>query len=149
MITFEAGFLAELSEELLIGAHVYSPARLKLTEEENIPTILTIGLAYCPSPKVFVNIEAEKDIEYPTRVKAGVEYWLIPLLAVRAGVASNPTIASFGLGIEFDNGLSIDIGSYFHQLLGVTPAFGLSYRSSTKPFQNDEDPDSFSDPFRN
>ena len=148
VVTFEAGFLAELSDELTIGGHVFSPARLKLTEEENLPTILTIGVAYCPSPKVFVTVEAEKDIEFPTRVKAGVEYWLISPLAVRVGVASNPSIVSFGIALEFDNGLSIDIGSYYHQVLGVTPAFGISYRSSKKPFQS-EDIDSFSDAFRN
>ena len=146
VITFEAGFLAELSEELTIGGHVYSPARLKLTIDENIPTIFSLGVAYNPSSKVFVTVEAEKDIEYPTRVKAGVEYWIISPLAVRVGVASNPSIASFGLGFEFANGLSIDIGSYYHQLLGITPAFGISYRASKKPFQN-EDIDNFSDSF--
>ena len=149
VVTFEVGFIAQLTEELNIGGHVYSPARLTLTEEEVIPTIFTVGVSYCPSPKVFVSVEAEKDIEYPTRVKAGVEYWLISPLAVRLGVASNPSLASFGLGFEFDNGLSIDIGTYYHELLGLTPAFGVSYRASKKPFQNDEDLDDLSDPFRN
>lgn len=130
VVTFEAGILAELSPEFRIGAHVYSPARLKLIEDEVLPTILTLGVAYCPTDKVYVTIEAEKDIEYDARVKIGIEYKLVEILLLRLGAGSNPTIASFGIGLGLDNGLSIDVGSYYHQILGFTPSVGISYRAS-------------------
>lgn len=131
VVTFEAGLLAELSSSLRIGAHVYSPARLNLTADEVIPTLFTLGVAYCPSENVFITVEAEKDIEYPARVKVGAEYRLIPVLLLRVGAGSNPTIASFGLGFDLSNGLSIDVGSYYHNLLGFTPSIGVSYRGYT------------------
>ena len=126
-LTFELGVLAELIPQLNIGVHVYSPARVSITEDAYLPTVLRIGLNYLPSDNLSLMAEVEKDIDYAARTKVGVEYKIAPPLALRLGVATRPTSLSFGLGYLLSNGLSLDIASSYHQVLGFTPAAGVSY----------------------
>lgn len=69
----------------------------------------------------------EKDIEFPARAKAGVEYAVVEAFALRVGVATNPTSPTFGVGYKLKQGLGIDVAASYHQILGFTPAFSLVY----------------------
>ena len=130
--TFEAGLLMEIIKGLSLGVHVYSPARISLLEDENLPTRLGLGLVYQPSSKVLINVEVEKDIDYKIRLKSGVEYQIVDPLYLRVGVATEPTLVSFGLGVQLKNSVYIDFASSYHQVLGFTPAVGISYRGKSK-----------------
>ncbi len=127
IFTFEFGLLAELLPRVNIGAHAFSPARINILEEDNVPTIFSMGLAYLPSPSVAINLEVEKDIEYPARFKAGIEYQIIDPLFLRTGLGTNPTTLHFGVGYRIQNNIDVDLATSYHQILGVSPAFGLSY----------------------
>ncbi|MCB0570660.1 MAG: hypothetical protein KDC66_12885 [Phaeodactylibacter sp.] len=125
--TFELGALAELTPGLNLGVHIFSPARVEIADNAYLPTVLKIGLSYLPSDKLSLLAEVEKDIDYAARTKVGVEYYIAEPLALRLGVATRPTEISFGLGYRLANGLSLDIASRYHQVLGFTPAAGVSY----------------------
>lgn len=125
--TFELGLLAELAPQLKLGVHAFSPMRVELVEGSYIPTVLRLGLSYLPSDKLSLLAEVEKDIDYAARAKVGVEYYIIAPFALRLGVATQPTSLSFGLGYRLPGGLSLDIASSYHQVLGFTPAAGVSY----------------------
>lgn len=128
--TFEGGLIAKITKELKVGVHLYNPLRLKLTEVfdkvERIPTIIKGGLAYEPSEKVIVAIEAEKDIDQKPIYKAGIEYKVVDKLHLRTGISTNPTMNSFGIGLNLKN-LKIDIASTYHYVLGISPGLSLSY----------------------
>lgn len=127
-VSFELGFMSQLLPELHLGAHVYSPAQIELVEGENLPTILKLGLAYLPSKNVTCTAEIEKDIDFPARVKFGVEYQLVEQLQLRTGVATNPTNLAFGLGYTLKNGLALDVASVYHQILGFTPTVSVAFQ---------------------
>ena len=127
VFTFEAGVLAELLPQLNLGIHLFSPARIQLAEEENLPTVLKLGLSYLPSNKLSLLAELEKDIDFAARAKFGLEYQIIEPLFLRLGVATQPTTLSFGLGFALASGLRIDIASSYHQVLGFTPAAGITF----------------------
>ena len=61
-LTFEAGLISPISERLMIGVHVFSPVRVRLLEDEYLPTILKIGMMYQPSQKLRISGAVEKDI---------------------------------------------------------------------------------------
>jgi len=126
-ITFEAGLHSKISQVLALAVHVYSPARIEWTEGEHLPSIFAIGLAYQPSNQVVVTAEAEKDIDFDTRFRAGVEYLAVEKVWIRAGVATNPVNVSFGLGYAISDQLRMDVSSVYHQYLGVTPGFAVIY----------------------
>lgn len=131
-VTFEAGLQATITKELRFGVHVFSPTNIDFTEDLSVPTIYRAGLTYLPSSKTYLTLELEKDIDFPTRVRMGVEYRFIESFFLRVGAATAPTLISVGIGIQVPTGLGIDITSSYHQILGVTPSISISYTPKTK-----------------
>lgn len=76
-------------------------------------------------------LEGSKTIIDKARIKAGVEYQAVKNLYVRAGVAGAPIEFSFGLGYKWKV-ISIDAGSSYHQLVGWSPHFSLTYTANKK-----------------
>ncbi len=131
--TFELGVQAKLMKEFLVGAHIFSPVRIQLTDDsrDNIPTQFKVGLTYLPSDKLSVTAEVEKDIDFPVSVGVGMEYFLIDKLAVRAGIGTEPTQTSFGLGVYL-NSVNIDFASSYHWVLGFTPSISVAFTINNK-----------------
>lgn len=132
LVTFELGLQSQVTKKIHVAAHVYSPATIALTAEDVLPTIFKLGGAYLPSDKVTFLLEVEKDLDYPVQVKAGMEYYIVDAVSLRAGVGTNPTLMSFGVGYRVKSGLSIDVGARVHQVLGVMPAVGIIYQAAAK-----------------
>lgn len=133
-VTAEAGFLAKINSKVSLGFSVMNIGMAKLTEfeDDRFSTFMRLGLNYQISSKVSILAEIEKSIETKLRVKAGMEYELLDRFFFRMGAASNPTEITFGFGYEFKNRLKIDLGSAWHQHLGWSPHFGLTYELLNK-----------------
>jgi hypothetical protein len=124
----EAGIIAKPIKALTIGAHVYNPTRAKISEYDNerLPTIIRLGADYLFSDKVRIAVEAQKDMKYKAEFKAGLEYLPVKELYLRIGISTNPTLSSFGFGINLKN-FKIDVAANYHQTLGISPQLSLSY----------------------
>ena len=125
--TFALGFYSRLLSNVHLAGHVFNPVRSKITTNETLPTNLRIGLTYFPSKKTTINLEAEQDLDYDMRIKAGVEYKMIEQLFLRLGAQTEPVQVSFGIGFELDY-LKIDVASMYHQVLGFTPGISIIYQ---------------------
>lgn len=123
--TFEAGLQANVSKNLMVGAHVFSPAQVEIAEGENLPTIFRLGLAWKTSERLVVCTEVEKDLEFKPRWRTGMSYQPISALSLRAGYATEPSMLFFGVGFNFGKGLQADMAGSFHQTLGFSPSAGL------------------------
>ena len=124
--TFEAGILVKVSKQFNIGAHVFSPARIELSNGDVIPSLFKLGMSYMQSDKLMINAELEKDLENPFNAKFGIEYHPLDALFIRAGFSSAPLNASFGFGVLV-KGLKLDVFSAYHIQLGFTPGVSVSY----------------------
>ncbi|MGQ0828222.1 MAG: hypothetical protein ACT4ON_07495 [Bacteroidota bacterium] len=124
----EIGIQAKPLKEITIGAHVFNPTRAKLADyaNERIPTVFRLGADYNFSEKVTLAIETEKDISQKAIFKAGIEYKAVKELYLRAGISTDPTLSSFGLGLNLKN-LKIDLSTNYHQTLGISPQLSLTY----------------------
>ncbi len=80
-------------------------------------------VAYRPVNQVLTLVEAES--EERIRMRFGMEYHYSGLLFFRAGFATNPLVAAFGVGVKY-RWLSIDIGAETHRVLGITPHTSLT-----------------------
>jgi len=127
VFTFEIGFLAPINKELSVGTRIFSPMRVAITDEEDVPGLLGIGFSYHPSKKVFFNGEVEKGIDTDLSIRAGIEYQIHPVVSLRLGGAANPTLATFGLGFKFSDQFNMDIATTYHQVLGLSPGIGIRY----------------------
>ncbi len=125
----ELGMIYELLPGLNLGAHIYNPTRTKVAtyNDEPIPTVIKLGMAYSFSDRVIASLEVEKDIVEKPIFKAGIEYGLTENLYVRGGIGTNPTLNSLGVGFHF-GALKFDVSSSFHYLLGYSPQASFVYQ---------------------
>ncbi len=133
--TFELGILTKITKHLHLAAHVFSPARIELPNGEALPSVFKIGMAYLPSTKLRLTAEVEKNLVHPVNAKFGIEYQAIEVLYIRAGLATTPVLASFGLGLKL-KALRIDLATSYHTTLGLSPSLSVSYEiasSKNKP----------------
>lgn len=127
LISFEVGLQATISPSIDIGGRISNPVRIEKLEGEALPTVLNFGVNYRPGKQVQLIAEVEKDILYPVRVRCGLEYQLLDVLELRAGVATEPSLLSFGLGYRILDQWQLDFSAAYHQYLGFTPGIGLVY----------------------
>jgi hypothetical protein len=89
------------------------------------------GISFKPTDKVFLATEIEKDIEYQSTWKTGMEYNFYKKVFFRTGFNLNPNAAFFGLGLHKKN-LKIDYAIRFGQLVGTSHQLSASYLFSKK-----------------
>lgn len=124
--TFSLAMLAQPIPNLWLGARVQNPFQQYL-DNSLLPTVIRFGASWKVSPLLLLLAEAAKDLERPTQVKAGMEYRPVERLFIRAGVRTNPGRYCLGFGLHLKNGLSLDVASEWHPVLGITPAAGLGW----------------------
>jgi hypothetical protein len=78
------------------------------------------------SKKLLLLCEAEKNVDFPLRFKAGIEYQPIADFYFRGGFATEPIEYSFGVGYCYKKNYKLDIGSAYHQILGWSPHFSFT-----------------------
>lgn len=127
LFTFEAGIQSQLTKKLVIGFYTYSPVRVNIIEDEDLPTIFKFGGALKVSPKLTIAAELEKDIDFPMEFHLGLEYAILQAFFLRVGVQTEPSELSIGFGYQWKEQLQFDIAATYHQFLGITPAFSMTY----------------------
>jgi long-subunit fatty acid transport protein len=133
LFAFGVGLQYQPFEVFRVGASIYNPVSMKLDAdyEEKLATTFTLGIAYLPSKKLSILVDAEKELDEKIRLKAGIEYNPLKPLFLRIGAATNPTLITFGLGTAFKN-FKLDVSASWHLELGVTPQISLVYNITKK-----------------
>lgn len=128
-VTAEVGILAKITEKWSIGVSAFNLGRNKLADfqDDRFTTLMRLGTSYQFSKKVLVTAEAEKNVDFPLRAKAGIEYQLVEKFYLRGGFATQPIELSFGFGYKFSV-FQLDFGSAYHQQLGWSPHFSFTYQ---------------------
>lgn len=126
-LTVELGLLVKITDRFSTGAHLFNPVRVSSGfVDEKIPTALKLGVSYDAGQKVSIAAEAKKNIDQPAQFCAGLEYRVADALHLRAGFETNPSLYSFGAGINVKQ-LKIDLAATYHQVLGASPQLAISY----------------------
>jgi hypothetical protein len=131
------GGQANITKELVFGAHIYNLNQAKLAEykDERLPTVMKTGLSYKPIKQLFLAVEVLKDIERPVCYKFGVEYEIVKFLKLRTGLNVQPQVSYFGIGYQ-NTSFSLDYATTWHQQLGFSHTISLNFRFAklgTKP----------------
>jgi hypothetical protein len=126
--SLDFGGITEITKEIMVAAYITNLTQSKLigTDGERLPTKLVAGVGFKPSDKVFLATEIEKDIDYLSTWKTGLEYNFYTKLFFRTGFNLNPAAAFFGLGL-YKQTLKIDYAIHFSQLIGTSHQFSVSY----------------------
>ncbi|HZJ74041.1 MAG TPA: hypothetical protein VFC87_04495 [Perlabentimonas sp.] len=125
-LSAEGGILYSPSESFNVGFRVVNPTRSKFIEDQRIPTTFNLGIAYQIGHMVLLTSGVAKTLDRPFSFSAGTEFSPIKQLYIRAGMATGPSILSFGVGYNVAN-FTIDFAFTRHEILGYTPHFSLAY----------------------
>ena len=128
IISVDLGGRASLSENLHFGAYIRNINQSKLSEfeDEYLPILLYAGISYLPTDKITLNAEVEKDIDYDSTLKLGLEYTFLKKFNVRTGVKTFPFSQHFGLGFNSAK-VHIDYALNSHQSLGLNHQISIQY----------------------
>ncbi|WP_107038057.1 PorV/PorQ family protein [Brumimicrobium mesophilum] len=122
-VSAEFGALAKLTDRVNLGFSVVNIGRTELSEYKNdrYGTILRLGISYQLLEELILVSEIEQEINFDTRLRAGIEYHPIDLLYIRAGVQGAPMDFAFGFGLNYER-FKLDLSTQYNQILGWTPA---------------------------
>lgn len=129
----DAGIQADVTQKISVGARIYNANRSRLDKDlgEDIPTILSVGVAWSPSDKLMLVSDIEKHFDFPLSWRGGIEYRFLPRFCARAGMSTQPATVNGGLGLILEK-FQVDITSSWHQQLGFTPGMSLSWKFGKK-----------------
>ncbi|HOE59389.1 MAG TPA: hypothetical protein PLG54_06640 [Bacteroidales bacterium] len=127
-LTFGLGLLTGLNENLMLGAYVFNPVKIRLSKniQSEVPVMMKLGLLYSFTRELIATAEVVKNSECKAAVQLGVEYNAFGTFAFRTGVSSWPGSFAFGIGYHPKH-LKLDVGAGFHPDLGLCPQAGLIY----------------------
>lgn len=127
--TAEIGLWAQPIDNLTLGFHIYNFINAKyetLFYDEPVPVNMRLGLSYTILDDCVVITEIENSNIYGTSVRGGLAYSIMDQLTIRCGAASNPSLASLGLGVRLI-GLDIDVAAQAVRYIGKTGSVSIAY----------------------
>jgi hypothetical protein len=130
----EFGGIAEITKQLIFGAHVYNINQASLiggSKKESVPVVMKAGLSYRPIKKLMLNVETQKDLNHKPCFKTGIEYFVVEKFCLRTGISTQRFISFFGIGFN-NQTLRIDYAFSSHAQLGISNELSLSYRFRKK-----------------
>ena len=127
----DIGGQAQLSPQLILGMQLLNVTQASLSDEnnENIPTLVQVGLSYRPTTSWLLNAEVEHEVTQRPNVKLGVEYTALQRFSLRTGFNSIDLRQFFGLGWKHRLVL-INYALSAHTRLGLSHQVALTYRLS-------------------
>lgn len=131
--SLDFGGITSITKEITVGAYITNLTQSKLigTDGERLPTKLVAGVGFKPTDKVFLATEIEKDIDYQSTWKTGLEYNFYKKMFFRTGFNLNPNATFFGIGLHKKN-LKVDYAIRFGQLIGTAHQLSASYIFASK-----------------
>jgi hypothetical protein len=126
--SFQVGFQYQVFKNFWVAAHAANPNKSEYTETESntLPALYQIGASYTFTDKLLITSEIEQIIDGKLDFKAGLEYKIVPFLALRGGTSVNTFQQFAGFGIMYQK-LNLDFAISSHPILGYSPQIALGY----------------------
>ena len=128
IIMADVGGIAQITPDFSFGAYIYNLSQSKISNEtqERKPTMIALGVAYCPAEVLTITITGEKELELAPQLKFGLEYQVVKNVTVRSGFSSKTKSHSFGAGVQLKK-VTIGYGMKANRNVGQTHSFSLGY----------------------
>jgi hypothetical protein len=121
----DIGGLTYITNRLRAGFAVHNLNNATLADiDDQIPTLINLGISYSLIDALSINFSSEKDIRYNASIQFGINYDIIEYLSIRTGFANQPSKYSAGIGINYSI-FSLDYAFFTHQHLGLTHQAGV------------------------
>ncbi len=118
------GALAVVFPGITVGFHATNVNLPEYVAGEALPRTLAVGVGYAPEGPFRLMLDVLKDVRFPLSVRGGMEVAPVPTLALRAGIGTEPTRFTAGVGLQVAR-LHVGVAAERHEALGWSPAAGL------------------------
>lgn len=126
-LVMELGGVAAIIPRLTFGLHILNVNQTKISEEEHFSTVVRVGLGYNPIDPLLLVIETEKDTEFASVFKLGMEYKLVEKLRLRTGLSTRTLRTHYGFGLYLKKFI-IDYALVSHPQLGMSNQLSVAYK---------------------
>ncbi len=99
----DVGLLYQFSKRVGIGAHVQNVSNTSFTNTANfspIPLLINFGVSYKSTEQLLLVAALQQSLNQTPQPKLGIEYQLIPSLALRGGLSFNQLKQFAGIGLK-------------------------------------------------
>jgi hypothetical protein len=124
-VTFEAGLITSLNENVRIGIHVFNPVPASMRKREMISS-LRAGAGAVLGKGLFAGLETEFTTDGNFDIRTGFEYQLSKDLWLLGGFRTQHSSFCLGLGYRIKQAL-VDISFSTHDKLGITSSVSLIF----------------------
>lgn len=126
-MSFELGILASITDNIILGVHVFNPSHQKwMQTNEHIQALIRGGIAVKVEKSLEIYGEVHKSTANPAIFCGGAEYRYREKFYLRMGITSGPARYTFGVGLQTGR-ILIDISSSVHSWLGYSPQLSFTY----------------------
>ena len=125
ILTFEAGAIFRISEDIISAVHVFNPLD-GIIRKSPLPSAITLGVGADLSKNLFAGIETSISTGEKMAIRTGFEYSPSANFHLMGGFSTENTSFSFGLGYRIRS-IRVDIGFSTHNRLGVTSALSFIF----------------------
>lgn len=126
VLGIDAGCIYTISDDLKFGLFASNLNKPRIgRQQEEIPGTYAVGISKRILPEVTINLDLQKQGEYPASIRCGTEMSLLKQFRVCVGFSDNPAAFAGGFGIELKHA-SIHYCISNHSRLGITNQFSLS-----------------------
>lgn len=116
----DVGILVPVFQNLGWGIATKNINAPKIGEaREKLPQTFTAGISYQPLSSLSFVLDYAKEIGFAAGPRFGLEYWIVDAIALRTGVASEPSSYALGLGFRYSF-IQLDYVFTTHRELGLT-----------------------------
>ncbi len=128
-LSIDAGAKLFLSKRFSLGFMTTNLNSASATlSKDRLPQTLTGAIAF-ESNELNLGLEYFKEIGFPSSLRIAAEYSPVKFVTVRAGSASGTDSFNAGVAVRLSS-FELEYSAAFHQVLGVTQCFGISFNLS-------------------
>ncbi|MGK7391012.1 MAG: hypothetical protein ACNS60_11705 [Candidatus Cyclobacteriaceae bacterium M2_1C_046] len=127
--SISAGVLADLSDQITVGAYLNNVGKLEFSEEVQqyyIPTILSMGISYRATNNLLLAVAAAKDLHSKLQLTSGIAYKIHADLILRTGINWYYKNLYYGLGYKVRK-LQVDYATNAVSALGQVHSLTVCY----------------------
>jgi hypothetical protein len=127
VLGFHLGALATVRERTRVGFAVrnFNHPAIGDRDKEELRERVAVGVAYAPYPGVETSLDLSNELGESLQWRGGTEFEVSSALVLRAGVRTEPSAVSAGLGLRLA-GFVLDYGFSTGGVLGETHQVGIS-----------------------
>ncbi len=128
-LSFGLGVSGTLGSGFRYGVYIFNPEKIEIAEATEVPAFLKLGVVKTFSAELGLFGEVVKVIDEDINVIIGFEYKPIDVFSLRLGYNTNPGAFAFGLAYQGFPSISIETGTQYNTILGLTPGVTVKYLS--------------------